>query len=100
MHKSLCEITSAHLIFTTVSNHQVWETLAMRLELEKQASQRHGGTPDLLDGIDRIPDTRDELTYNFFMEIHAYLDKVSVFTFLLLDVLIWFCLPVVCGVML
>lgn len=55
----------------------------MRLELEKQASQRHGGTPDLLDGIDRIPDTRDELTYTFFMEIHAYLGKVHTFTYLL-----------------
>lgn len=60
---------------TDITTPKVWETLAMRLELEKQASQRHGGTPDLLDGIDRIPDTRDELTYTFFMEIHAYLGK-------------------------
>ncbi|XP_063871928.1 alsin-like isoform X4 [Scylla paramamosain] len=54
---------------------QVWETLAKRLESEKQASQRHGGSLDLLDGIDRIPDARDELTYQFFMEIHTYLGK-------------------------
>ena len=63
---------------TTPWPQQVWETLAMRLELEKQASQRHGGSMDLLDGIDRIPDTREELNYQFFMEIHTYLGKVCV----------------------
>ncbi|KAG0724053.1 Alsin [Chionoecetes opilio] len=60
---------------TDITTSKVWETLATRLELEKQASQWRSGSPDLLDGIDRIPDTRTELTYHFFMEINTYLGK-------------------------
>ncbi|XP_042207707.1 alsin-like isoform X2 [Homarus americanus] len=58
-----------------VSTTKVWETLATRLETEKQAALRHGGPLDILDGIDRIPETKGELTYHDFMEIHSYLGK-------------------------
>ncbi|XP_069957233.1 alsin isoform X3 [Cherax quadricarinatus] len=58
-----------------VSTAKVWEILATRLETEKQAALRHSAQLDVLDGIDRIPERKGELTYRYFMEIHFYLGK-------------------------
>ncbi|XP_045621973.1 alsin isoform X2 [Procambarus clarkii] len=60
---------------TDVTTSKVWETLATRLEAEKQAALRHSAQMDVLDGIDRIPERKGELTYQYFMEIHSYLGK-------------------------
>lgn len=73
MHQ--CKEQLGITVGSEIATAKVWETLATKLEAEKQASLRHGGSVDVLDGIDRIPEMRGELTYQYFMEIHSYLGK-------------------------
>lgn len=56
----------------------MWENLATRLDAEKQAwARQEGGASDLLEGLDLIPETKGELTYQSFMQIQSYFGKVS-----------------------
>lgn len=56
----------------------MWENLATRLDAEKQAwARQEGGASDLLEGLDLIPETKGELSYQSFMQIQSYFGKVS-----------------------
>ncbi|XP_066983934.1 alsin isoform X4 [Macrobrachium rosenbergii] len=60
---------------TNTSRFQIWDNLATQLEAEKQLASRQGGTVEFLDGIDRIPELKEELDYQHFMDIHTYLGR-------------------------
>ncbi|XP_076043188.1 alsin-like isoform X2 [Oratosquilla oratoria] len=54
---------------------KVWEALAAHLNTEKLALQRLGGSLEALDGLDRIPDQKDDLTWDGFQDLQSYLNK-------------------------